>query len=72
MEKNEEIFCALKGQIADLQEKFTEDEFKILDLRFGIKSGESLSLDEVCNTLKITVDAIRKVERKALKLLKES
>ena len=49
--------------------KLTSQEQKVMVLRFGFFSGESMTLDEVAEEFGVTRERIRQIEAKAVKSL---
>jgi RNA polymerase sigma factor (sigma-70 family) len=49
----------------------SDKELKIIDLRFGLRTGESLTLEEVGAQFSVTRERIRQIEAKALKKLRK-
>ena len=64
-------FTVLQEQLRNLLHKLPEPDQRILKMRFGLDDGYSYTLDELCESLDVTVDDIRKAEANALGLLKE-
>lgn len=45
-------------------------EEKILDMRFGLKDGQNVSLEEISRELRLTRERVRYIEEKALRKLR--
>jgi len=60
----------LRQQMQDVLNSLTEREREVLDLRFGLTNGESLTLEEVGEKLGITRERVRQIEAKALRKLR--
>ncbi len=57
---------SLKEQADIALEQFTEEERKILSMRFGLVDGKRWTVEEVARELGVTRERIRQVEAKAL------
>lgn len=60
----------LKEQIQEALHIFSERERFILELRFGLKDDEHLSLQEIGQRLGVTGERIRQIEARALSKLR--
>ncbi len=60
----------LRQQMKDILDSLTDREREVLDLRFGLTTGESLTLEEVGERLGITRERVRQIEAKALRKLR--
>lgn len=62
----------LREQIEELLQGLTERERQVLELRFGLKDGNTRTLEEVGRYFDVTRERIRQIEGKALQKLKKS
>jgi RNA polymerase primary sigma factor len=60
----------LKEQIKDMLGQLTDREREVLEKRFGLKDGQSHSLEEVGEELGVTRERVRQIEAKALRKLR--
>ena len=60
---------SLRGEIAGLLGNLAPREREVIELRFGIKTGETLTLEEVGGQLGLSRERIRQIEKKAKKKL---
>ena len=57
---------ALRHDLAKLMEDLTQQQREVLNLRFGLSDGQSLTLAKIGDRLKISRERVRQVEREAL------
>lgn len=57
---------ALRQDLAKLMEDLTQQQREVLNLRFGLSDGQSLTLAKIGDRLKISRERVRQVEREAL------
>ena len=62
----------MKETIADCMRVLTERESKVINLRFGLKNGIPMTLEEVGNAMGVTRERIRQIEAKAIRKLQRS
>ena len=60
----------LKDELRDVLNTLTVREKEVLELRFGLFDGSSLTLEEVGKQFKVTRERIRQIEAKALRKLR--
>ena len=60
----------LKRDLMEVLSTLPVRERKVLDLRFGLTSGQEMTLEEVGEVFNVTRERIRQIEAKALKKLK--
>lgn len=60
----------LREQMRDVLDSLGKREREVLTLRFGLKDGESRTLEEVGKTLGVTRERVRQIEAKALRKLR--
>lgn len=58
--------CALRHDLNKLMEDLTQQQREVLNLRFGLSDGQSLTLAKIGDRLKISRERVRQVEREAL------
>ena len=62
--------AVLRDQMEAVLNSLSERGRKVLDLRYGLESGEQHTLDEIGNQLGVTRERIRQIEAKALRKLR--
>ena len=60
----------LKEQLYTILESLSEREQAVLEMRFGLKDGESHTLEEVGQAFGVTRERVRQIESKALRKLR--
>jgi RNA polymerase primary sigma factor len=60
----------LKEQVHAVLDSLTERERAVLEMRFGLKDGESHTLEEVGKAFGVTRERVRQIESKALRKLR--
>ncbi len=60
----------LREQVDDVLDTLTERERKVVELRFGLDTGRSRTLEEVGKEFGVTRERIRQIEAKALRKLR--
>jgi len=60
----------LKEQLYSILESLNERERAVLEMRFGLKNGESHTLEEVGKAFGVTRERVRQIESKALRKLR--
>jgi len=60
----------LKEQLDDILSSLNERERSVLEMRFGLKDGETLTLEEVGQKFGVTRERVRQIESKALRKLR--
>lgn len=60
----------LKEELKEVLKTLTEREAKVLELRFGLEDGNTLTLEEVGQIFGVTRERIRQIEAKALRKLR--
>ena len=63
---------ALKEEISDVLNKYTEREREIINKRFGLQDQEEKTLEELGQVYGVTRERIRQIESKTLKRLRHS
>ncbi len=66
----ETAYQALKEQLDDTLKTLPEREREVIKMRFGLKDGYALTLEEVGLMFKVTRERIRQIEAKSLKRLR--
>lgn len=64
------IQTALRTALLNVLDVLTDREQKIIRMRFGIDTGEEMTLEEVGTAFNLTRERIRQIETKALRTLK--
>jgi RNA polymerase sigma factor (sigma-70 family) len=62
----------LAGQIEDFLSRLSEDERRVLSLRYGLDRGEPRTQGEVGELLDLTAERVRRIERDALTKLRRA
>jgi len=62
----------LAGQIDDFLSRLSEDERRVLSLRYGLDRGEPRTQGEVGELLDLTAERVRRIERDALTKLRRA
>ena len=66
-----EIFNEMgRKQVRDMVNQLEEREKEILKLRYGLDGSEIHTLEEIGNTLNITRERVRQIEKKTLQKLR--
>ena len=60
----------LKEKLAEVLNKLSQREQKILEMRFGLVDGYGHTLEEIGNIYNVTRERIRQIEAKALRKLR--
>jgi RNA polymerase primary sigma factor len=60
----------LREQMQDILDSLSPRESEVLALRFGLKDGESHTLEEVGRHFGVTRERVRQIEAKALRKLR--
>jgi RNA polymerase primary sigma factor len=60
----------LKEELYEILESLNERERNVLEMRFGLKDGESHTLEEVGRAFGVTRERVRQIESKALRKLR--
>ena len=63
-------FQLLKEQVDEVLQSLTEQEARVLQLRFGLEDGRSRTLEEVGQGFGVTRECVRQIEAKALRKLR--
>ena len=63
-------YILLKDKLGDVLASLTERERMVLELRFGLRDGDSRTLEEVGRQFKVTRERIRQIEAKALRKMR--
>ena len=58
-------------RLMDLLDKLDERERKILEMRFGLRGGKTLTLEEVSQQIGRTRERVRQIQNQALAKLKQ-
>lgn len=61
-----------KEEVAQLLEKLSEKEQKVIRLRFGLEDGKAHTLEEVGGMMNVTRERIRQIEERAMQKLREA
>lgn len=67
---SETAYQVLKEQLDDMLKTLPEREREVIKMRFGLKDGYSLTLEEVGLIFNVTRERIRQIEAKSLKRLR--
>ena len=59
----------LRRLLEDMLEDFPAREVRILQLRYGLRDGETYTLEEVDSRLEVTRERVRQIEAQALRRL---
>jgi RNA polymerase primary sigma factor len=63
-------YSLLKDKLGDVLASLTERERMVLELRFGLRDGDSRTLEEVGRQFRVTRERIRQIEAKALRKMR--
>ena len=63
-------YSLFKDKLREVLSSLTEQERKVLELRFGLDDGHSRTLEEVGKQFKVTRERIRQIEAKALRKMR--
>ena len=58
--------------MAQLMEKLSEKEQKVIRLRFGLEDGKAHTLEDVGGMMNVTRERIRQIEERAMQKLREA
>lgn len=61
-----------KEEVAQLLEKLSEKEQKVIRLRFGLEDGKAHTLEDVGGMMNVTRERIRQIEERAMQKLREA
>lgn len=61
-----------KEEVAQLLEKLSEKEQKVIRLRFGLEDGKTHTLEDVGGMMNVTRERIRQIEERAMQKLREA
>ena len=61
-----------KEEVAQLLEKLSEKEQKVIRLRFGLEDGKAHTLEEVGGMMNVTRERIHQIEERAMQKLREA
>jgi RNA polymerase primary sigma factor len=70
--EDEAIYALLSRQIKGLINALPEREKQVIELRFGLVDGNDHTLEEVSQDMGIKRERVRRIELKALKILRDS